>query len=78
MLSQSLRKVINDLWAKYHMFRVGFVIVFLVFITGVSVYVVYTLYQVGFIHYVSLVFILLLFGVQRGVFMRIVNMLKKK
>ncbi|MDH5441249.1 MAG: hypothetical protein OEY31_11675 [Candidatus Bathyarchaeota archaeon] len=70
--------MINELWAKYQVFRVVFVISFLVFITAVSIYIAYALYQMGLFHFFSIVFILLLLGMQRGIFKRIAKALRKR
>jgi hypothetical protein len=58
-------------------FKVGFVLSFLVFITGVSSYLIYPFYQIGLFHFFSIVFILLIRGIQKGVFKRIINTVKK-
>jgi len=70
--------MINELWARYRVFRVVFVISFLVFITLISIYIIYTLYQIGLFHFFSIVFILLLLGIQRGIFRKIAKALKKR
>ena len=70
--------MINELWARYQVFRVVFVISFLVSITAISIYIAYTLYQIGLFHFFSVVFILLLLGVQRGIFKKIAETLKKR
>ena len=70
--------MIDELWAKYQVFRVVFVISFLVFITAVSIYIAYTLYQIGLFHFLSIVFILLLLGMQKGIFKRMADALKKR
>jgi len=77
MSIQRLRDVINELWARHQVFRVVFVISFLVIITVISIYILYTLYQTGLIHFFSIVLILLLLGMQKGIFKRIVKALKK-
>jgi len=78
MSIQRLRNTINELWARYQVFRVVFVISFLVSITAVSIYIAYTLYQIGLFHFFSIVFILLLLGMQRGIFKRIAEALRKR
>jgi hypothetical protein len=77
MSVQRLRNVINELWAKYQVFRVIFVMSFLVSITGISIYVFYILFQTGLFHFFSIVLILLLLGIQKGIFKKIVKALKK-
>jgi len=75
---QRLRKMINELWARYQVFRVVLVISFLVFISVISIYLIYTLYQIGLFHFFSIVFILLLLGIQKGIFKRLAKALKKR
>ncbi|MFB0503256.1 MAG: hypothetical protein ACETWE_05435 [Candidatus Bathyarchaeia archaeon] len=78
MSIQRLRNMINELWAKYQVFRVVFVISFLVFITAISIYIAYTLYQIGLFHFFSIVFILLLLAIQKGIIKRMAEALKKR
>jgi len=65
-------------WARYKALRVAFVMAFLVFITVTSTYMVYALYQAGLIHFFSIAFILLILGIQRGVFRRMMKAIRKK
>ncbi|MCW4027054.1 MAG: hypothetical protein NWE76_06195 [Candidatus Bathyarchaeota archaeon] len=74
---QRLRTIINELWARYQVFRVVLVVSFLVSITAVSIYIIYTLCRIGLIHFFFVVFVLLLLGIQRGIFNRIVRALRK-
>jgi len=78
MSIQRLRNTINELWARYQVFRVVLVISFLVSIMAISIYIAYTLYQIGLFHFFSIVFILLLLGIQKGIFKRMADALKKR
>jgi len=78
MSIQRLRNTINELWARYQLFRVILAISFLVSITAISIYIAYTLYQIGLFHFLSIVFILLLLGMHRGIFKRMAEALKKR
>ena len=78
MSIQRLRNTINELWAGHQVFRAILVISFLVSITAISIYIAYTLYQIGLFHFLSIVFILLLLAIQKGIFKRIAEALKKR
>ncbi|MCW4021244.1 MAG: hypothetical protein NWF14_08465 [Candidatus Bathyarchaeota archaeon] len=69
--------MIGKLWARHQVFRVVFVISFLVFITVISIYTIHALYQTGLIHFFAIVFILLILGTQKDIFKRIVKAFKK-
>ena len=77
-IRRKLKGVIDAYWAKYKAFRVIFVISFLIFMVVSAIYLFYTLYQSSFIHLFSLILLLAVLGLQRGIFKRIANSLKHR
>ena len=75
---RKLKGMIDISWAKYRAFRVIFVISFLIFMVVSDIYIIYAFYQSSFIHAFSLIFILVVFGLKRGIFKRIANSLKHR
>ena len=72
---RKFKGLIDTYWAKYRAFRVVFVISFLSSMIVSAIYVVYALYQYPLF---PIIFILVVLGLQKGVFKRIVDSLKHK